>query len=125
VADAARRDDKHVLTVDFGTDTVDVLSFASFASGANSLTIDNWTGTANAMGNASTDRLIFDTSQSSGNLSSFTFTGYAPGAVQFDLGNGFYEVTAVTPVPEPATYFAGALALAAVAANQRRWLRRT
>lgn len=93
--------------LDFGTGTVGVLSFASFAPGANSLTIDNWTGLANTVGTASTDRLIFDLTQSA-NLASFTFSGYASGAVQFDLGNGFFELTPVTPVPEPATCLAGA-----------------
>ena len=44
-----------------------------------------------------------------------------PGATQFDLGNGFYEITA-TPVPEPSTYAAGLLALTAVAFHRRRGL---
>jgi len=110
--------------LDFGSGTFGVLSFVSFTPGVNTLAIDNWTGTANTVGSAATDRLIFDTSQSAGNLTSFSFTGYQPGAMQFDLGNGFYEVTPVTPVPEPATYFAGALALFALGYHQRRTLRR-
>ena len=105
--------------IDFGTGTVGVLSFASFSPGANTLTVDNWTGTANSVGTASTDRLIFDADQSA-NLSSFSFTGYASGAVEFALGGGFYEVTPVTPVPEPSTYVAGFLAFAGIAVNQLR-----
>ncbi|HEX8077984.1 MAG TPA: autotransporter-associated beta strand repeat-containing protein, partial [Chthoniobacterales bacterium] len=46
--------------LDFGSGTVGVLSFASFSPGANTLTIDNWTGTANSVGSISTDRLIFN-----------------------------------------------------------------
>jgi hypothetical protein len=55
----------------------------------------------------------------SGNLSDFWFTGYAPGASEFSLGGGFYEITP-TVVPEPSTYGAGFLALGALAYHQRR-----
>ena len=58
--------------------------------GANTLAIDNWTGTANTVGNASTDRLVFDSDQTS-NLNNFNFTGFAPGAVEFALGGGFLK----------------------------------
>jgi len=113
--------------IDFGSGTVGILSFASFSAGIDpdfeSLIIDNWTGNANTVGNAFTDRLIFNASQS-GNLAYFNFTGYADGATQFSLGGGFYEVTPLTPVPEPATYFAGALALLGLGYHQRRRLRR-
>lgn len=107
--------------LDFGAGTVGVLSFASFDPSVDllSITIGNWTGTANTLGTASTDRLIFNTTQS-GNLAYFNFAGYVDGATQFSLGNGFYEVTPVTPVPEPATYAAGVLALAAIACHLRR-----
>lgn len=105
--------------LDFGSGTVGILTFASFTPGANTLIIDNWTGTINQVGSASTDRLIFNASQAS-NLSSFSFTGYDPGATQFALGGGFYEVT---PVPEPATSFAAALAVAGLIVHQRRRLR--
>ncbi len=96
--------------LDFGTGTVGVLSFASFSPSSNVLLIDNWTGTANTVGSGSTDRLIFDTNQS-GNLGSFWFTGYAPGATEFALGGGFYELTP-TAVPEPSTWAAGLLSFA-------------
>ena len=95
--------------VDFGGGTVGTVTFASFTPGAFSLTIDNWTGNLNSAGSDSTDRLIFNSDQTA-NLSSFSFSGYGDGATQFALGDGFYEVTPVTPVPEPSTYVAAALA---------------
>jgi autotransporter-associated beta strand protein len=98
--------------LDFGTGAVGVLTFASFTPGAYALTIANWTGTANMAGTGSTDRLIFNSDQS-GNLNSFLFTGYA-GAVEFNLGNGYYEITPVTAVPETSTWLAGALSLGAL-----------
>jgi autotransporter-associated beta strand protein len=105
--------------LDFGTGTVGVLTFASFTPNAFTLTIDNWTGTVATQGGAGTDRLIFDSDQS-GNLSSFAFAGYA-GAVEFNLGGGFYEVVPAT-VPETSTWVAAALALGAIAFSQRRRL---
>lgn len=107
----------------FGTGTAGTLTFASFSPGSFSLTIDSWTAGAN-------DRLIFVSDQSA-NLGSFNFTGYEPGAIEFDLGGGYYEITPASPVPEPSTYVAGALALGALAYHQllrfrrrriRRWL---
>jgi autotransporter-associated beta strand protein len=96
--------------IDFGTGSVGVLTFASFDPGAYALTIANWTGTANTAGNDFTDRLIFNSDQIA-NLSSFLFNGYGPGAVEFDLGNGFYEIA---PVPETSTWLAGAFTLGAI-----------
>ena len=83
--------------------------------------IDNWTGTPNAQGNALADRLIFDSNQS-GNLGNFSFTGFASGAVQFDLGGGYYEITPVA-VPEPSTYVGGFLALGGIGYFHRKRLR--
>ena len=97
--------------LDFGSGSVGVLSFASLAANTFTVTIDNWTGTSNSAGSSTTDRLIFNSDQAS-NLSAFRFAGYADGATQFALGGGFYEVTPVTPVPEPSTYAAAALAAA-------------
>jgi autotransporter-associated beta strand protein len=97
--------------LDFGTGSVGVLTFASFTPGTFMLTIDNWSGSAGTMGNGSTDRLIFASDQT-GNLGSFSFTGYS-GAVEFDLGNGYWEVTAA-PVPETSTWVAATLALGVV-----------
>jgi autotransporter-associated beta strand protein len=98
--------------IDFGSGTVGILCFATFTPGANTLAIDNWTGTANTVGSPSTDRLIFDSNQSA-NLSNFWFTGYAPGASEFSLGGGYYEITP-TVVPEPSTWAGAGLMLLAL-----------
>jgi fibronectin-binding autotransporter adhesin len=81
--------------LDFGTGTVGTFNFASFNPGSNILTIDNWTGTAPTVGTVTTDRLIFASDQSA-NLGSFNFTGFGPGAMEFNLGGGYYEIA---PVP--------------------------
>jgi fibronectin-binding autotransporter adhesin len=96
--------------IDFGTGTTGVLNFASFNPGTYSLMIANWTGTSNVAGNGSTDRLIFASDQSA-NLGSFVFSGFAPGALEINLGNGYYEIT---PVPETSTLLAGAFTLGAI-----------
>jgi hypothetical protein len=96
--------------IDFGTGSVGVLTFASFDPGAYALTIANWTGTPNTVGTDSTDRLIFASDQSA-NLSIFLFNGYGPGAVEFDLGNGYYEIA---PVPETSTWLASVVTLSVV-----------
>jgi fibronectin-binding autotransporter adhesin len=95
-------------TLDFGSGTVGALSFASLNAAAFTLTVNNWTGSANTIGGAGTDRLIFDSDQS-GNLNKFSFTGFAPGAIEFNLGGGYWEVVAA---PEPSTWITGSLALA-------------
>ena len=109
--------------LDFGTGTVGILTFASFIPGVDTLAIDNWSGTINTVGNSGTDRLIFNADQTA-NLASFTFTGYT-GTVEFNLGNGFWEVvpTGIGAVPEPSTWCAAALTLLAVGYHQRKRLR--
>ena len=102
-------------TLDFGTGTVGVLTFASLSPGSFTLTINNWTGTVATEGGPATDRLIFNSDQSA-NLSSFNFAGYAPGAIEFNLGNGFYEIVPAA-VPEPSTWIAGALTVAVIGCN--------
>jgi autotransporter-associated beta strand protein len=97
--------------IDFGTGTVGVVTFASFSPGAFTLSIDNWTGTVAASGGITTDRLIFASDQS-GNLNNFWFTGYAPGALEFALPGGYYEVTPAA-IPETSTWVTAALALGA------------
>jgi autotransporter-associated beta strand protein len=107
--------------IDFGTGTVGTLSFASLNPAGFTLTIDNWTGTAYQMGSGSTDRLIFDSDQSA-NLNNFVFTGYAMGAMEFNLGGGFFEVVAI---PESSTWMIGALMLTLLAGEglRRKWRR--
>jgi autotransporter-associated beta strand protein len=100
--------------IDFGTGSVGILTFASFTPSSFTLTIDNWTGTANTVGSGSTDRLIFASDQSA-NLSSFSFTGYYPGAVEFSLPGGYWEVTPLSTVPETSTWVAASLALGVAA----------
>jgi len=99
--------------LDFGTGTVGLLAFASFTPGAYTLTISNWTGSIGTAGSPSTDRLIFASDQS-GNLSSFSFSGYGPGAMEIALGSGYYEIVPIAPVPEPSTWIAASLALAPI-----------
>lgn len=105
--------------VDFGTGTTGSLTFASFAPNAFKLTVDNWTGTAGASGNDSTDRLIF-TSDPSGDANSFIFTGYTGTVMTFDLGGGFWEVVPASAVPEPSTWVAAVLALGVIVFFQGR-----
>jgi fibronectin-binding autotransporter adhesin len=109
--------------VDFGSGTVGVLNFAGFTPGSFTLTVSNWTGTLGTVGNGSTDRLIFASSQSA-NLGNFAFDGYGPGAMEFNLGNGYYEITPVSPVPEPSTYITALFALATIGFQQARRFRR-
>jgi fibronectin-binding autotransporter adhesin len=97
--------------IDFGSGTTGVLNFASFNPGTYALMIANWTGTPNVAGNGSTDRLIFGSDQFA-NLGNFVFSGFAPGALEINLGNGYYEIT---PVPETSTWFAGAFILGILA----------
>lgn len=104
--------------VDFGTGTVGTLAFASFTPNAFKLTIDNWTGTVNTIGSSTTDRLIFASDQSA-NLGSFSFTGFN-GATEFSLGNGMWEVTPLTAVPEPATWLAAGCAVLAISSHLLR-----
>jgi fibronectin-binding autotransporter adhesin len=101
--------------IDFGTGTVGILTLASFIPNGQSLMIDNWTGTANAAGGSTTDRLIFAADQTT-NLSYFNFAGYY-GATEFPLGNNYFEVVPISAVPEPGTYAFGLFAIAGVAVH--------
>ena len=103
--------------IDFGTGAAGLITFASFTANLHTLIIDNWTGTPGMAGSSSTDRLIFDSDQSS-NLGDFSFTGYSSNAMEIALGNGFYEIVPVT-TPEPATYVAGILTLVGLAWHSR------
>ena len=108
--------------IDFGTGGAGTLAFAIFNPGGYSLIIDNWTGTAGAIGNDSTDRLIF-AADPTANLAHFIFSGYGSGAVALLLDSGFYEVTpgSLTPVPEvnPAVLASALCAGIAIAFHRR------
>lgn len=106
--------------IDFGTGAAGLLSFSSFTANLHTLTIDNWTGTVGLAGSLSTDRLIFDSDQSS-NLNLYTFTGYV-GAMEIALSGGFYEIVPVA-TPEPATWAAGVLVVAGLAWHRKKQLR--
>ena len=83
----------------------------------------NFDGMLNS-GLSTDDRLVFAADQSA-NFSFFNF-GMGPGinVGQIMLDGGFYEVGVLTPVPEPSTWLAGALALLAVGYTQRRRFQR-
>jgi hypothetical protein len=108
--------------IDFGTGTTGTLAFALFNPGSNTIVIDNWTGVAGTAGGATSDRLIFATSQAA-NLNDFLFDGYY-GATQIALGNGYYEVTPLTPVPEINPAFLSAVCLFGGIVLHRRCIRR-
>ncbi|MEY2536981.1 MAG: fibronectin-binding autotransporter adhesin [Verrucomicrobiota bacterium] len=85
-------------TITFDPGLRAALSFANFNPGSSNLTIDNWVGTVGMVGDSTTDRLIFN-SDPTASLLQFVFTGYQ-GTTALDLGNGFFEVTPLFPVPE-------------------------
>jgi autotransporter-associated beta strand protein len=96
-------------TIDFGTGDTGTLAFAIFNPGSNYLTIANWTGTPGAIGDGTTDQLLF-AADPTPYLSSFNFSGYEPGGLALLLPTGFYEVTPdFTPVPEMNPTVAAAL----------------
>jgi autotransporter-associated beta strand protein len=98
--------------LDFGTGTVGALVFGSLTAAGNALTIDNWTGTANLIGSTLTDRLVFNSDQTT-NLNYFSFTGYT-GATEIALGNNDFAVVPLTAVPEPRTFLPGILGFVAI-----------
>ncbi len=92
-------------TLDFGTGGVGTLVFTTFAPGAFTLNILNYTSVAsgydlNQSGlTASDDRLIFQHDISTaGFLNQITFNGV--GASQISLDSGYFEIV---PVPEPSS----------------------
>jgi fibronectin-binding autotransporter adhesin len=103
-------------TIDFGSGLVGVLTFASLTLGVdpdlNILTVTNWTGVRGTVGNASTDRLIFQADQTA-NLPYFSFPDFPgfTGVIQIGLPGGYFEVV---PVPEPSTWAVGVLTLATI-----------
>jgi hypothetical protein len=108
------------VTFDFGTLGGSTLIFSSLnALSANTyVNILNWSGMAGMdNGAASNDRFLFasNTGFSDADLANFNFIGYSPGATQI-FYNGYFELV---PVPEPSTWVAGILTVAAVAYSQR------
>lgn len=113
-------------TIDFGAGSSSILEFAgvgTHTSGAI-LQVINWNGVPVTGGSG--DRLLF-----AGVAFAFiaaydtfdvSFNGQAGySIVQYDFlsGNPYYEITALTPVPETSTWITGLLALCAVAFSQR------
>lgn len=105
---------------DFGTLGGSTLIFSSLnaLSAGTYVNILNWSGMAGMdNGAASNDRFLFasNTGFSQSDLANFHFIGYSPGATQI-FYNGYFELV---PVPEPSTWIAGILTVAAVAYSQR------
>jgi autotransporter-associated beta strand protein len=96
-----------------------LLSSNNFVLTINGYTNLNFDGSLNS-GLSTDDRLVFATSQAA-NFGAFDF-GFGAGinVGQISLDNGFYEVGVLTPVPEPSTWAAAALALTAIVWTQRR-----
>ncbi len=113
-------------TLDFGAGALSVIQFAGVNGHLNNaiLQITNWNGLPEVGGAG--DRLLFaglpaDFS-SAYPQSQVTFNGIA-GYGLMDY-SGYYEVFGVTPVPEPATWAAGILAVATLGFSQRKRLRK-
>ncbi len=104
--------------LDFGVGSGGTLVLAGFASGGFSLAVDNWSGTARTEGLEGTDdRLIVNQLLNATDLNNIAFAGFTPGALEIPLAGGYYEVV---PVPEPATWAAGALSAAMLGWTLRR-----
>lgn len=110
-------------TIDFGSGNLSVLEFGGVAThtAGTILQIINWDGVPVIGGSG--DRLLFAGTGLTDFVPKFT-----QGEVSFngsfgytiDQFSGFYEVTSLTPVPEPSTWAAATLALAAIAWTQRK-----
>ncbi len=115
--------------LDFGSSNNVQLQFSSATWAGGTLSILNWTGTAETSGNADQFR-ISSGPVSSDFLNHISFDGFASGGVAISLGGGLYEISPkagplgpLTPVPEPATLFGGAALLVFVGWRERRRLR--
>lgn len=112
--------------LDFGPGGIGTLVFSSFTPNGHILDILNYTSSASGLNlnvsgtDGTDDRLIFNQNQS-GNLANFSFNGIS--ATEIALDSGFWEIVPVTPVPEPSTWIAAALALGAIGYSQRKRLR--
>jgi fibronectin-binding autotransporter adhesin len=109
-------------TINFGSGNTSIIEFSALGTHTlgTILQITNWDGTPVTGGG--TERLLF-----AGLATSFTTT-YLQTEVSFngttgyavDQFMGFYEVTGLTAVPEPGTWFGGALAVGLLGWSQRR-----
>lgn len=112
-------------TLDFdGATNGSLLAFTSFNPGSSILSVTNWTNThfngSQNSGLSTDDRLVFDQDlQAAGLLSQINF-GSGLTTQQIALGNGFYEIGAITAVPEPATIFGPLALLGLVGYRERR-----
>jgi autotransporter-associated beta strand protein len=109
-------------TLDFGpTGTNNLIQFAGIGTHTSGaiLQITDWEGTPGQANGA--DELLF-----AGTASTFT-SAYAQSEVSFDgatgysvmQNTGYYEIYALSPVPEPATWLAGILSITAIAWSLR------
>lgn len=105
--------------LDFGTGSVGTLVFDGFTSAGFTLTVDHWSGVPRTEGSETVhDRLVFAHSLNAADLNHVTFSGFGvTGALQIPLADGYFEVV---PVPEPATWLAGFLSVAATGWAVRR-----
>ena len=113
-------------TLDFGTTGVGTLNFNGLSglTSMNTLTVLDFsrTTTGTTPGTDGTDdRLIVNQNISvAGELGDINFNGSA--AQQIALGNGEFEIIAITAVPEPSTWIGGLIALAMLGYSRRRSL---
>jgi autotransporter-associated beta strand protein len=103
--------------LDFRTDGIGTLTFASFVPNGHVLDILNYISIASGLNtnisgtDGTDDRLIFNQDES-GALSDFSFNGIS--ATEIALGGGFFEIVPVTPIPEPGTWAAAVLSAAII-----------
>ena len=109
----------------FASSGVSTLVFTSFDPSASDFKLDipvYYTTAVQGSGSSGTDgtddRLIFNQSLTSAQLSDITFGGVAD-ATLVQLDGGFYEVVGVA-VPEPSTWVGGLIVLGAMAWQYRR-----
>ena len=104
-------------TLDFGTSNTSHLQFSSATWTGGTLSILNWTGLTETVGNPDQFLVTSSGPVDSGFLNQISFQGYASGAIAFDRGAGLYEIV---PVPEPATIFGASALVAFVFWRERR-----
>ena len=122
-------------TIDFGSGNSDTLRFSSLNLAGFSLSIKGWTGSYYSAsettdhGPSTQDRLLFSSDAATGNslgaISFYSDAGNLIGtAKEVSYGSGGAYSFEVVPVPEPATWMAGAALLGLVGYRERRRFRR-